>query len=255
MLSVDRTNSIKQLLSKQNSVTVSELSLMFDVSGETIRRDLQKLSSEDPLIVRVHGGAYRVTPDGDPPYNFRRNSKIDEKKRIAASCFEEIKEGDFLFLDSSSTALCLSKLIAASGLELTVITNSLGVLNELCVSESVCIIALGGRYTDKSHSFVGNSTLAELAGLFAGKAFVSCSGLDMDFGLTYSNEEEAAIRRAMLHNSKKRYMLIDSSKFDRCKTHGITTVHNVDAIFTDSVPDERWLDFFSKHEVELRVCD
>ena len=56
MLSVDRANNIKQILSKQNSVTVSELSLMFGVSGETIRRDLQKLSSEDPMIVRVHGG-------------------------------------------------------------------------------------------------------------------------------------------------------------------------------------------------------
>ena len=129
MLSVDRTNSIKQILSKKNSVTVSELSLMFDVSGETIRRDLQKISSEDPTIVRVHGGAYRLTTDGEPPYNFRQSSRIGEKKRIAARCFEEIEDGDFLFLDSSSTALHLSKLIAASGLNLTVITNSLGVLN------------------------------------------------------------------------------------------------------------------------------
>ena len=137
MLSVDRANNIKQILSKQNSVTVSELSLMFGVSGETIRRDLQKLSSEDPMIVRVHGGAYRLTPDGDPPYNFRQSSRIEEKKRIAAKCFEKISDGDFLFLDSSTTTLYLSKLIAASGYNLTVITNSLGVLNELCSRESI----------------------------------------------------------------------------------------------------------------------
>lgn len=255
MLSVDRVNSIKQILSKHNSVTVSELSIMFDVSGETIRRDLQKISSEDPMIVRVHGGAYRVTPDGDPPYDFRQSSMIDEKKRIASRCFEEIEESDFLFLDSSTTTLYLSKLIATSGFNLTVITNGLGVLNELCMSDSVRIIALGGRYTDKSHSFVGHSTLAELSDLFAGKAFVSCSGLDMTFGLTHSSEEEAAIRKAMLLNSKERYMLIDSNKFDRCKTHGIISMDDVDAVFTDSAPDDRWLTYFARHDVELRICD
>lgn len=132
MLSVDRENSIKQILYKQNSVTVSELSCMFGVSGETIRRDLQRISAEDPMIVRVHGGAYRATPDSEAPYNFRQSSMIDEKKRIAARCFQEIKEGDFLFLDSSTTTLYLSKLIATSGLELTVMTNSLGIFSTSC---------------------------------------------------------------------------------------------------------------------------
>lgn len=255
MLSVDRANGIKQILSRQNSVTVSELSLMFGVSGETIRRDLQKISAEDPMIIRVHGGAYRLTPDGDPPYDFRQSSMVEEKKRIAEKCFEKISDGDFLFLDSSTTTLYLSKLIAASGYSLTVITNSLGVLSELCGSESVQMIALGGKYTDKSHSFVGNSTLAELSRLFAGKAFVSCSGIDMTFGLTHNNEEEAAIRNAMLRNAKERYMLIDSHKFGRCKTHGIISMDNVDAVFTDSLPDDPWLSFFIKNGVELCVCD
>ena len=255
MLSVDRANSIRQILSKRNSVTVSELSNMFDVSGETIRRDLQKISAEDPTVVRVHGGAYRVTPDGDPPYDFRQSSRVEEKKRIAAKCFELIREGDYLFLDSSTTTLYLSKLIAASGFDLTVITNSLGVLNELCMSERIRIIALGGRYTDKSRSFVGSSTLSVLSGLFAGKAFVSCAGLDMAFGLTHNNEEEAAIRKAMLLNSKKRYILLDSDKFGRCKPHGIISVDDIDAVFTDSVPDDRWPAYFAGHGVELRVCE
>lgn len=254
MLSVDRENSIKQLLCKQNSVTVSELSSMFGVSGETIRRDLQKISAEDPMIVRVHGGAYRVTPDGEAPYDFRQSSMLDEKKHIAARCFHEIEEGDFLFLDSSTVSLYLSKLIATSGLELTVMTNSLGVLNELCMSDSIRMIALGGRYSDRAHSFVGHSTLAELSDLFAGKAFVSCSGLDMTFGLTHNDEEEAAIKKAMLQNSKKRYLLIDSKKFGRSMTHGIISIDDIDAVFTDSAPDERWQSFFKDHETELYVC-
>lgn len=255
MLSVDRANSIKQILYRQNSVTVSELSIMFDVSGETIRRDLQKLSTEDTSIIRVHGGACRIAPDYDPPYDFRQATRIDVKKQIAASCFELIEEGDHLFLDSSTSTLYLSKLIAASGYRLTVITNSLGVLNELCSCENIDVIALGGRYSGSSHSFVGSGTLTELAELFAGKAFVSCAGLDMDFGLTHSSEDEAAIRKTMLLNSKLRCVLMDSKKFGLCKTHGIAAMDNVDIIFTNDAPDDDWLDYFAKHGTSLRICD
>ena len=77
----------------------------------------------------------------------------------------------------------------------------------------------------------------------------------MSFGLTHNNEEEAVIRKTMLQNAKKRYVLIDSTKFGRGKTHGITAIDDIDAVFTDSLPDERWLNFFEKHDVELRVCE
>lgn len=254
MLSVDRTNSIRQLLIKNNSVSVAELSKMFGVSGETIRRDINKIVNEDPMVLRVHGGACRIAPDSDLPYSFRESSKIEEKKRIAAACLEEISNGDYVFLDGSTTTLYLSKLIATSNISLNVITNSLGIVNELCSNENIKIIGLGGKYTDKSHSFVGNTTLSQLVDLFAEKSFVSCSGIDMRFGITHNNEEEAAIRRSMLLNSKKRYLLIDSNKFGRCKMHRIITADNVDIIFTETSPSAEWIDFFEKNKIELKVC-
>lgn len=79
MLSVDRINSIKQILQKNNSVTVADLAEKFYVSSETIRRDLQKICDEDPMTIKVHGGAYRILPDADPPYAFREGSRIEEK--------------------------------------------------------------------------------------------------------------------------------------------------------------------------------
>jgi len=254
MLYVDRVNYIKQMLAKNNSVTVVELSRDLGVSGETIRRDLNTLTKDDPMIVRVHGGACRVTPDADPPYEFRQISRVEEKSKIANACFSRISEGDFLFLDSSTTTLYLAKRIAASELNLTVITNSVGVINELRHNKNIKLICIGGKYTDATHSFVGSTSLIDLSNIFAGKAFISCSGIDIKFGITHNNEEEAAIRRLMMLNSKERYLLIDSNKFRRCKTHRITTMDNVDYIYTDWTPDSEWCDFFKKNHIELRTC-
>jgi len=168
MLYVDRVNYIKQMLAKNNSVTVVELSRDLGVSGETIRRDLNTLTKDDPMIVRVHGGACRVTPDADPPYEFRQISRVEEKSKIANACFSRISEGDFLFLDSSTTTLYLAKRIAASELNLTVITNSVGVINELRHNKNIKLICIGGKYTDATHSFVGSTSLIDLSNIFAG---------------------------------------------------------------------------------------
>lgn len=254
MLYVDRVNYIKKMLLEQNSVSVAELSKVLDVSGETIRRDLKALSKEDPMIIRVHGGAYRVTPDADPPYEFRQISRVDAKTKIADACLPRISEGDFLFLDSSTTTLYLAKRIATTDLNLTVITNSVGVVNELYPHKNIKLICIGGKYTDATHSFIGSTTLSDISNLFAEKAFVSCSGIDIKFGITHNNEEEASIRRLMLLNSKQRYLLIDANKFRRCKTHRITTLNNVDFIYTDFEPDNVWKKLFRENNIELNIC-
>ena len=255
MLSVDRLNSIKQILAKEHSVTVAELSKAFNVSSETIRRDLDKLSAEDSMILRVHGGAYRVTADNDPPYTFRQSSKVDEKLRIANACMSMVDNGDFMSLDSSTTTLYLSKQIAKSSLRLTVITNSLGVVNELCSNENISIVCVGGRYTRDTHSFVGTSTLDELSNLFAAKAFVSCSGIDLGFGLTHNSDNEAAVRKIMLSNAKTRCLLIDANKFGRCKMHKIIGLENVDVVFTNEEPGFEWRELFERYHIKLIVCE
>ena len=254
MLSVDRQNDIVQRLFKDKSVSVASLSSEYRVSAETIRRDLDKLCSKDPMIIRVHGGAYRVTPDGDPPYSFRESSRVEEKTRIAEACFHRIREGDFVFMDSSTTTLYLSKLIAASDLHLTVITNGLGIINELSKCKNIDILGVGGKYTDATHSFVGNTAFSGLSGLYAAKAFVSCSGIDLDFGITHNSDDEAAIRKIMLTNSKERYLLIDSNKFGRCKTYKIVGFETIDEIFTDNELPEEWHALLRKNSIRLTIC-
>lgn len=254
---VDRVSTIKAMLVKDDKVSVQELSEAFGVSGQTIRRDLKKISQNDPTIIRAYGGAYRVKPDCDPPYTFRQNSKTEEKKRIADKCMEKIEDGDFIFLDSSTTTLFLAKNIAVSGLDVTVITNSLGVLNELCGYSNIKLRSVGGRYSNETHSFVGAATVEALSALYAAKAFVSCSGIDLNVGLTHNNDDEAAILKTMIKNSSERYFLIDSNKFGRRKTHRVIPLakEHIDMIYTDSLPNATWLEQLTRNEIPVEICD
>lgn len=257
MLYIDRINSIEQLLIKNNSVSVNELSHMFGVSGQTIRRDLRAISQKNPTIICIYGGAYRLVPDGEPPYNLRQGSKVEEKRRIAKQCIEKLEDGDYLFLDSSTTTLYLAKLIANLDINLTVITNSLGAIDELHEKENIKLICIGGRYTRDTNSFIGSTAIQTISNLYATKAFISCSGIDSTFGITHISEEESDIRKIMLKNSKNRFLLIDSNKFGRCKSYKVASLNTglVDVIYTDCDPGEEWELLLSDMRITLQICD
>jgi DeoR/GlpR family transcriptional regulator of sugar metabolism len=253
MLYIERLFMIKQMLLKQESVSVNELSKYLKVAGETIRRDLDKIANEDANVVRVHGGAYYAKPGLDTPYSIRESAIIAEKEQIAQNCFRFIRNNDCLMMDCSTTTLSLANLLAKTDLNLTVITNAPHVVDALAKSENIRIICIGGCYDAVSRSFLGPNAIEQLAGYHADQAFVSCSGLHMEFGVSDSSEEEAALRRLMLKNSKSRNLLIDSSKFGRCKTNKIVELEQVDAIFTDKEPNGEWLKLITKNNVRLFV--
>ena len=256
MLAIDRFNAIKEILSKQESASVTELGRAFGVSDETIRRDLDKLSQTEKSIVRVHGGAYMVkTFDKEAPFAVRRSLLVEQKERIAARAFSLIEDGDMLMLDSSTTTLHLAHMLKSSpDKKLVVITNALGVVQELSDCPHIRLLCIGGVLRQTSLSFVGYTATAMLGEYRANKAFVSCSGIHERFGITDNSEEEAQVRRAMLQNSERRYLLIDSEKFGRYKSNRIVELSDVDEVITDEPLGKSWRSLFTKADTELYVC-
>lgn len=256
MLAIDRYHAIKEMLSKQESASVAELACAFGVSDETIRRDLDKLSQTDKSIVRVHGGAYMVkTFDKEAPFAVRQSLLIEQKERIAARAFSMIDDGDMLMLDSSTTTLHLAHMLKeAADKKLMVITNALGVVQELSDCAHIKLLCIGGVLRQMSHSFVGYTATAVLHEYRADKAFVSCSGIHERFGITDNSEEEAQVRRAMLQNSEHRCLLIDSEKFGRYRANRIVEFADVDEIITDESLNRTWKSLFAKAEIKLSVC-
>jgi len=220
------------MLTDNRSVEVTELAKIFDVTEETIRRDLEKLEKEG-LLKRTYGGAVLLESyNVDFPFEFRKATNMEGKKNIAAKLIAYIDDGDTLMMDSSTSTLQVAKLLRTKK-NITVITNSEQIINELKMFDNVKVISTGGTLRQKSFSWVGPIAERTLRKLNANKAIISCKGFDIKRGFTESNELEANIKRVMLEMSDKIFVIADHTKIDKAALVIIATLEDVDMIFTD----------------------
>lgn len=136
MLSATRRQKIKEILMEKKSVTVTELCNIFNVSDETIRRDLKKLEQEG-IIEKNYGGA--ILKEGVsivPPISQRSKEFIQEKERIALEAINRIKEGMVVILDTGTTTQQIARKLK-SFQHITVITNGINIVNELITNNSI----------------------------------------------------------------------------------------------------------------------
>lgn len=160
--SIDRQNQILDLLARNQRITIAELCNKFSISEATARRDLSSLA-EIGKLQRVHGGAISLTQaPPEPPILLRENEQQNEKKRIGIAAAALVKDGETVFLGSGTTVLeAACSLRQHTGL--TIITNSLPVLNTLSGVPELSIIALGGEFRSSELSFIGHITEQSLA--------------------------------------------------------------------------------------------
>ena len=252
MLAVARRTQIRNILLEKKSVTVTELSKKFSVTEETIRRDLQQLENEG-FLSRTYGGAF--IQDGvlnEVDLRLRETAYIDSKEAIAAKCAELIYHGDTIFLDASTTATFVAKQI--SNMRITVVTNSLMVIDQLKDCESVRLIAIGGAYSPKSKAFNGLATMKGLEGYYLDKVFMSCRSLSIEHGITDSNEEIAMVRKTLLKCSDATYLIADKSKFGKTSFVHICDYEDIDTIITDFDFTPEWEDFLQSKDVKMCRC-
>lgn len=245
---------IRQSLAQENCVSVSSLSARLSVSEETIRRDLEKLSKNDATVIRVHGGAYKVGVfDREMPIRLRETLSVDQKKQIAQYAYGLIHVNDTIMVDCSTTALYLARLIKQSGTSLTVITNSLRVIEEFEDCDFIKLICVGGTFRKNTQSFIGYAATNTLAEYHADKCFVSCTGLNLEHGITDNNENEAEVRALMLQRSREKHLLVDRRKLGRSFMKNIATMASLDAVILESEPGPEWVEYFEKNGVRM-IC-
>ncbi len=246
MLALERRRRILDTLRKEGIVKVSNLAVDFDVSEETIRRDLQKME-ECEGIQRTYGGAYIAkTVSTDIPITVRENIYLPGKEAIADLAAGLVEDGDTLMLDSSTTAIHIAEHIKTKQ-NLIVISNSLRILDTLADAKGVKLVCLGGMLRQSQLSFVGPSTTRALEGYYADKAFVSCVGLDIEKGATDADELEAEVRKLMMNNAREKILVADATKFSKFAMALILPLERIDVLITDKAPDQAWL-----RELEIR---
>lgn len=204
---------------------ISEMAERFGVSTETVRRDVEKLSS-DGLIDRAHGGASAPAQGQYPGFNERSGERQKERERIGQRAAELVQPGETLMIDSGSTTLQLARALAFAGTPCTVITNSLPVAMALGQSDSAEVIICPGEYLRSESAVVGTEAVAFLNRHSVDRCLIGASGLSDD-GPSEAVLGFAAIKRAMLQRSRQTHLLIDREKFGR---HGLVQVGGLGAI-------------------------
>ncbi len=153
--------------------------------------------------------------------------------------------------DSSSTALALLELLA-NRRELTVITNSVKILNDFA-GATLNLISCGGTLRAHSLSLVGNTACRTLREYNVDLAIFSCKGLDRDRGVTESNEPEAVVKQIMASQAKRTVLLADHTKFDQVVLAKTLGWEEIDCVITDVQPARKWVELFKKNDIQL-IC-
>lgn len=255
MLAVERRRKIIELLLIHGNVIVTDLSKRFNVTEETIRRDLEKLEKEGQLI-RTHGGAYiseYVTKEY--PVSLREQAFIEGKELIGSTSAEMVLNGETIMLDSSTTSLYIARYLKKSKKKVTVITNALKVEIELSDQENIKLVSTGGSLRTKSLSYVGYAATNSLSSYYADKAFVSCTGVHLKKGIMDSNEFEAEIRKLMMLHSEQSILVADYTKFGRTAFSLFADISQVDIIVTDKTPGNDWLSEFEQRGIKCVVSN
>ena len=253
MLKINRHEKIKQLLSENGSLLVSDACEILGCSDQTIRRDFQELE-EQGALKRIHGGAFIEAPeDKGVPIHLRSLLLPEEKRHMADITTDRfVGMGDVIMLDHSSTCDTLARRLLESRTAATIITNSVSIAEAFThASVPGNLIFTGGKYNERSGSFTGSDALRCISSYFADKAFISCSAIDMDHGMLDTNEAHMDIRRAMLDHAKERYLMVDHTKFDDRASYIIGSFNRLSGIITDRKPDEAWCEYFRTNGINV----
>ncbi len=250
MLAIERRNAIIARLNMDGKVIVTDLAQEFGVTEETIRRDLEKLDAEG-IAKKTYGGAVaNKSLNVDLPSSVRKRANVELKQRIAEKIALMINDGDYVMADASSTAMYVIKCIKHKK-NITLITNSVEILYELSDHTDWNILSTGGSLKPGALSLVGSTAEKMIRDFHVDIAICSCKGIDLNMGLTDSNEKDAQMKQAIFSSAARKVLAIDSTKFDRIAFTKVSDVSDVDVIVTDTRPNDKWVDYLRDVGTEL----
>ena len=249
---VERQEKLLRFVQQRTRATVNELSAHFGVSVATVRRDLETLE-EKGVITRFHGGAMAI-PQAPPeqPVLQRNAEQAEEKERIGQAAAGLVEDGETLFLGSGTTVLAVAKCLRARR-DLTVITNSLLVLNELASAPHITVVGLGGLLRSSEMSLIGHITEQALAEVRVQKIIMSIHAIDVEHGLTNDYLPETMTDRAILGQGGQVIIVADHTKCGRVSTAFLAPLSAIDTLVTDSGSPPDFIAAVTEQQIDVLV--
>lgn len=248
----ERQKKILSLLTKQGRLSVSEIVAHFEISEATARRDLETLATQGKAQ-RVHGGVIAVEQaPPELPILQREGEQADEKSSIGRAAAELIADGETIFLGSGTTILEAAKHLREHK-NLTVITNSLPVLNALVGIKDITVVSLGGQLRESELSFIGHITEQALAELRVDKVIMGARGISLEHGLTNDYLPETLTDRAILKIGRTVIIAADHTKINRVATAMLAPLKAMHIFVTDSNAEKKFLQSLKKLGIEIVI--
>ncbi|WP_028852355.1 DeoR/GlpR family DNA-binding transcription regulator [Thermocrispum municipale] len=237
MYAEERQQLILERARSQGRVDVTALAQEFDVTTETVRRDLTALERHG-LVRRVHGGAIPVERLGfEPAVAAKDTVMTEEKERIAKAALAEVPPGGAILLDAGTTTARLANILPADR-ELTVVTHSLIIASTLSTRRNLTLMLVGGRLRGRTMAMVDSWALHALQETFVDVAFIATNGLSVERGLTTPDTAEAMVKRAAITAARRVVLLADHTKVGNDHFARFGELSQVDTFITDSGIDD-----------------
>jgi DeoR family glycerol-3-phosphate regulon repressor len=248
-----RHKEIMEIARQAGRVVVDELAEQFDVTPQTIRRDLTELCDRG-LLSRVHGGAMLKSGFANLGYEARRGMLAEEKERIGRLCAAAIPDNASLFINIGTTTEAVARALL-NHRNILVITNNINVANTLIANPHCEIIVAGGMLRRSDGGLIGEATVGFVEQFKVDYAVIGASAIDLDGTLLDFDYREVQVARAIIANARRTYLVSDSSKLDRTAPVRIAGMDRIDAYFTDSLASEPLRQVCADHGVEVHTLD
>jgi DeoR/GlpR family transcriptional regulator of sugar metabolism len=232
MLIEERHRRIIEALQENPQITVKELARQLCFSEPTIRRDFTELHKKG-VITKLYGGAVlnKRAADGEIPFAMRENEKSVGKSMIGKQAARFVHDGAVIMLDGSTSAYHIVPYIADFK-DIIVVTS--GAKTAVALAENdITTFSTGGKMIVHSYSYVGQEAEDFVRKINADILFFSCHGLSLDGMMSDPSVREANLRRVMMEQCKKKYLLCDSSKFGKTFFYNMGSVSELDGIISD----------------------
>ncbi|ELH0986427.1 DeoR/GlpR family DNA-binding transcription regulator [Staphylococcus pseudintermedius] len=246
-----RIVEIEHFINNKNTVTLEELSKNFNVSINTIRRDINQLVKMDK-VKKVYGGveSVNISHSSATDFNDRNIEHSEDKRHIGQLAAQKLEAGDVVYIDTGTTTMHILDYIDKS-LPLTVITNSLDVMNKAVQLENIDLFIIGEQFKKTTRSFIGVDRHSLLNKMNIQKAFMAATGINVPNGLSNSEVEENYIKQLVMKKSKQKYICVDSSKMNKSTLLTYAPLDSVHSIITNQPLPENISSFAEKNGIEV----
>lgn len=242
-----RLKEIENYMKLHQMASFETLAEAFDVSINTVRRDIAQLTT-DGVLRKIHGGvAYEEHNEDTVAFQLRSIKLPEEKKSIGKLAASLISEGDIIFVDSGTTTLQLMPYI--KDMRVTILTNNLNLVTMASGSPNIDLICTGGKLYNKTSSFIGMQAIQCIRAFNIQKAFMAATGLSIRSGCTNSSSLENEIKRAVVEMSERVYLMADHSKYDVVSLMTFCGLSDLSGFVTDAPPPQMYKEFFEKNNI------